>query len=105
MADIYKEQWEEEIKRFLKGLEAGDYIQLENSFAVLYTHDNEDTDPRYIVYNFGDCRLEDDHFCIQHSRALTDQEMNVVFDTCARLGIDYMQWDWDERACLCYFTN
>lgn len=93
MADIYKKQWESEIRKFLRGLENGNYIQTENNLAVLYSHENEDTDPRYIVYEFGANKLRDDHFCSQHSRVLKKSEMKKIFAKCEQLGIDPSNWD------------
>lgn len=85
------EQWEEEIKMFLYGLENGDGVPLSddeigvryydyfNDNTAEYDDDEPDNDVRYITYKIGDRKLTDDHFCMQHSRPLTTKEMTDIY--------------------------
>ena len=51
--DIYKSQWESEIKMFLKAIENGTAEIWNSCIAVEYTGYSNENDPRYIVYEFG----------------------------------------------------
>lgn len=74
---LYDKQWEEEINIFLKGLKTGQALVDNNYVAVEWGHN--ETDPRYIVYYYGDNRLTDDHFSQQHSRVLSDKEIRDIY--------------------------
>lgn len=98
--DCYKSQWESEIRRFFSQLKKGNYIKLEDCLAVAYDNKTEKSnDPRYIVYDFRDNRLCDDHFCSQHSRALTKAEMKKIFSVLDDEGVDYTDWDIYYEVC------
>lgn len=74
---IYNRQWEGEIQLFFRGLNNGQAIVDDDCVAVEWGHD--ETDPRFIVYEYGDMRLRDDHFSKQYSRSLTDKEIGDIY--------------------------
>ena len=80
---IYDEQWEDEIKLFFRGLNSGNAFVEDNYVAVEWGHNQ--TDPRFIVYEYGDMRLRDDHFSKQYSRYLTDKEIGDIYYTLKRV--------------------
>lgn len=89
--DIYKKQWEEETKHFFKGIKNGNYLVLDDCIAVRYG--GYENDPRYICYEFGETRLRDDHFCVQHSPQLSTRQLRDIVTFCERHGIDVTQWE------------
>ena len=74
---IYNRQWEGEIQLFFRGLNNGQAIVNDDCVAVEWGHD--ETDPRFIVYEYGEMRLRDDHFSKQYSRSLTDKEIGDIY--------------------------
>lgn len=90
-----KDQWEDEIKIFMNGLKSGDAIELgEKSIGVEWRQGSNSNDPRFIVFEFGDSRLRDDHFSMQHSRRLTDDELKDIRDVMVRMGmVDKYEFD------------
>lgn len=74
---IYDQQWEYEIQLFFRGLNNGQAIVDDDCVAVEWGHD--ETDPRFIVYEYGEMRLRDDHFSKQYSRSLTDKEIGDIY--------------------------
>lgn len=87
--NMYDKQWEEEIRMFFNGLQNGSaFMDDDTVYAEYETEDGDydERDPRYIYYRLGDRRLNDDHFCVQHSRALTDDELRELYRL---LGRDY----------------
>lgn len=74
---IYNRQWEGEIQLFFRGLNNGQAIVDDDCVAVEWGHD--ETDPRFIVYEYGEMRLRDDHFSKQYSRSLTDKEIGDIY--------------------------
>lgn len=81
-----REQWEDEIAIFFRGLNNGDFVELgDKSIGVEWGHN--DKDPRFIVFEYGDNRLRDDHFYMQHSRRLTDNELKDIRDILSAYGI------------------
>ena len=74
---IYNRQWEGEIQLFFRGLNNGQAIVDDDCVAVEWGHD--ETDPRFIVYEYGDMRLRDDHFSKQYSRSLTEKEIKDIY--------------------------
>ena len=86
-------QWEGEINDFLSALRSssGDVIAENGLIAVeIFKSRETSNDPRYVVYepSKDPFRLRDDHFCIQHSRPLTDKELNVIKWYAERHGLD-----------------
>lgn len=90
-----KDQWEDEIKIFMNGLKSGDFIEFgEKSIGVEWRQGSNSNDPRFIVFEFGDNRLRDDHFSMQHSRSLTDDELKDIRDVMVRMGmVDKYEFD------------
>ena len=90
-----KDQWEDEIKIFMNGLKSGDFIEFgEKSIGVEWRQGSNSNDPRFIVFEFGDSRLRDDHFSMQHSRRLTDDELKDIRDVMVRMGmVDKYEFD------------
>lgn len=79
--ESFAEQWEDEIKIFMKGLKNGQAIVTDNGVDVKYVAvewGHSDKDPRFIYYEEGDDRLTDDHFSQQHSRRLTQNELSEI---------------------------
>ena len=74
---IYNRQWEGEIQLFFRGLNNGQAIVDDDCVAVEWGHD--ETDPRFIVYEYGAMRLRDDHFSAQYSRTLTEKEIKDIY--------------------------
>ena len=74
---IYNRQWEGEIQLFFRGLNNGQAIVDDDCVAVEWGHD--ETDPRFIVYEYGEMRLRDDHFSKQYSRSLTEKEIKDIY--------------------------
>lgn len=62
---------------FFRGLNNGQAIVDDDCVAVEWGHD--ETDPRFIVYEYGEMRLRDDHFSKQYSRSLTDKEIGDIY--------------------------
>ena len=91
--DIYKSQWESEIKMFLKAIENGTAEIWNNCIAVEYAGYSNENDPRYIVYEFGADKLRDDHFCAQHSRRLTNKELSAILCYCDNNGVYTGDWE------------
>lgn len=92
MSDLYKDQWKNEKTIFFKGLKENKYLLLENSISVSYPGTENTNDPRYITYDFGDCRLHDDHFCSQYC-SLSYKEISEILHKLKALGIDVEQYD------------
>ena len=93
---MYDQQWEDEIKIFLKGLKSGNYFDLGDDTIGVEWKVSAENDPRFITFTYGDRRLRDDHFCIQHSRPLTDNELKDIRDAMLRLGmVEEYQFDND----------
>ena len=90
-----KDQWEDEIKIFMNGLKSGDFIEFgDKSIGVEWRQGSNSNDPRFIVFEFGDRRLRDDHFSMQHSRSLTDDELKDIRDVMVRMGmVDKYEFD------------
>lgn len=76
LKESFAEQWEDEIKIFMNGLENGQAI-VDNGYVAVGWGDNE-TDPRYIYYKEGEDRLTDDNFTQQHSRRLYWHEISNI---------------------------
>ena len=89
--EIYttQDQWNDETRIFMKGLRNGDAIEIgDKSIGVQWKRkDWPENDPRYIVFNFGDRRLHDDHFYVQSSPPLSDKQLMLVRDVMVRMGI------------------
>ena len=62
---------------FFRGLNNGQAIVDDDCVAVEWGQD--ETDPRFIVYEYGEMRLRDDHFSKQYSRSLTDKEIGDIY--------------------------
>lgn len=88
-----REQWNYEKNMFFKGLKNNDYLIFDDCIAVCYNGTQNSNDPRYIVYYFGDYRLTDDHFSIQHSNPLSRKELMKIFFVMNKEGIDPEQFD------------
>ena len=73
----YDQQWEYEIQLFFRGLNNGQALVDDDYVAVEWGHNEKD--PRFIVYEYGDMRLRDDHFSMQHSRYLTEKEIKDIY--------------------------
>ena len=80
---LYDEQWDEEIEVFFNGLRNGEAI-VDGGYVAVEWGNNE-KDSRYIYYKEGDNRLADDHFCVQHSRELTNDELLDIKYTVERM--------------------
>lgn len=79
--DIYDDQWENEKKMFFDALESGEEVFYDTNTHTLYVriyNDGDDRDPRYVSYEIGDDHLEDDHFCMQNSPKLTEDELYSI---------------------------
>ena len=74
---IYDQQWEYEIQLFFRGLNNGQALVDDDYVAVEWGHNEKD--PRFIVYEYGDMRLRDDHFSKQYSRSLTEKEIKDIY--------------------------
>ena len=70
---IYDQQWEYEIQLFFRGLKNGQALVDNDYVAVQWEYD------RFIVYEYGDMRLRDDHFSKQYSRSLTEKEIGDIY--------------------------
>ena len=92
-SDFYKQQWDEEKKMFFDGLKKRNYLLLENSIHIFYPGTENTNDPRTIAYEFGDNRLKDDHFSMQHSEPLSCKELSDIFFILKKEGIDVEQYD------------
>lgn len=87
LKESFAEQWENEIKIFLQGLENGEAL-VDNGYVAVEWGNNE-TDPRYIYYKEGEDHLTDDHFSQQHSRRLDWNEISQIkFYTKQIYGVD-----------------
>lgn len=75
--DIYRDQWEDEIRMFFNGLKKGTAYVDDNMVAVEWPKQPEN-DPRWIVYEFGNDYLTDGHFSAQRSRALSQKELKDI---------------------------
>ena len=62
---------------FFRGLNNGQAIVNDDCVAVEWGHNEKD--PRFIVYEYGDMRLRDDHFSKQYSRSLTEKEIKDIY--------------------------
>lgn len=88
-----KQQWEGEINDFLSALRSGssDVIAEDDLIAVeIFKSRETSNDPRYVVYepSKDPFRLRDDHFYVQNSRPLTNEELNVIKWYAERHGLD-----------------
>lgn len=95
-----EDQWEDEIRIFMNGLKSGRAIEFgDKSIGVEWKVDLNslyENDPRFIVFEYGDARLRDDHFTVQHSRRLTDDELRDIRDYMVRMGmVDKHEFDMD----------
>lgn len=100
----FAEQWENEIKIFMKGLINGRALVDNGYVAVEYGH--SDNDPRFIYYKEGEDRLTDDHFSQQHSRRLTWDEISTIKDCAKRMyGVDINIPDDEYYDELYYWEN
>jgi len=80
--DIYDDQWENEKKMFFDALKSGKEVFYDTDAHTIYVriyNDGDDRDPRYISYEIGDDHLEDDHFCMQNSPKLTEDELRRIY--------------------------
>ena len=93
MDSINRKQWESEKKMFFKGLKNNDYIIFDDSIHVYYKGTEHTNDPRTIYYKFGDNRLADDHFYVQHSEPLSVNELKDIFYVLKQNDIDVEQYD------------
>ena len=62
---------------FFRGLNNGQALVDDDYVAVEWGHNEKD--PRFIVYEYGDMRLRDDHFSKQYSRSLTEKEIKDIY--------------------------
>jgi len=88
-----KQQWEGEINDFFSALRSGsgDIITEDDLIAVeIFKSREASNDPRYVIYepSKDPLRLRDDHFYVQRSRQLTDEELNVIKWYAERHGLD-----------------
>ena len=95
-----EDQWEDEIRIFMNGLKSGRAIEFgDKSIGVEWKVDlssQYENDPRFIIFDYGDSRLRDDHFTVQHSRRLTDDELRDIRDYMVRMGmVDKHEFDMD----------
>ena len=58
---------------FFRGLKNGQALVDNDYVAVQWEYD------RFIVYEYGDMRLRDDHFSKQYSRSLTEKEIKDIY--------------------------
>lgn len=86
-------QWDFEIKMFFDGLRNKNFILFDDCIGVYYKGTENTNDPRIIVYEFGDYRLRDDHYYIQHSPALSTRQLKDIFMVMERHGIDVTKYD------------
>lgn len=90
--DIYEDQWEDEIKMFFDGLRNGNASVDNDTIFVEYEQGDDDgydeRYPRYIYYKNGENCLNDDDFCVQHSRPLTDGEMAELRNLASEYGME-----------------
>lgn len=83
-----EDQWRDETEIFMNGLRTGDFIEFGNrSIGVEWRAGGNSNDPRFIVFEFGDARLRDDHFYIQHSPRLSDDQLKDIRDVMVRMGM------------------
>ena len=93
--DVYKKQWDYEIKIFMDGLKNGQAFEWsDDEIAVEYPRrETNENDPRFIVYKAGEGRLRDDHFCVQHSPYLSDfMVREIEFYMRERMGMDIPEY-------------
>lgn len=96
------DQWEDEIKIFMDGIKSGDFIEFgDKSIGVQWRRGSSANDPRFIIFEYGDGRLRDDHFYVQHSRRLTDDELKDIRDVMVRMGM-VDKHEFDMEYCLNY---
>lgn len=84
-------QWKEELKMFMDGLNNNDYLMFDNDNAVaveIFKGKTPSNDPRYVYFKKGDNRLHDDHFYIQDSPCLNEKQIKDIY---YKVG-----WDADE---------
>ena len=63
---IYTEQWADETREFMDGLENGEAIVEDDIVYVqIMRRMTPKNDPRYVYFKRGDNRLHDDHFCMK----------------------------------------
>lgn len=83
-----KDQWNDEIDLFMIELQRGNFIEFgDRSIGVEWRAGGAKNDPRYIVFEFGDARLRDDHFFMQHSPRLSDDDLKTIRDVMVRIGM------------------
>lgn len=88
-----KQQWDGEINDFISALRnnSSDVIAEDDLIAVeIFKSKETANDPRYVVYqpSKDPFRLHDDHFYVQSSRQLTDDELNTIRRFADRYGLD-----------------
>lgn len=75
-----RNQWNTEYQMFIDGLENGDYdISNDTLYVQVYKGKTPDNDPRYVYIRKGENRLHDDHFYIQNSPTLTDEQLRDIY--------------------------
>lgn len=83
-----RDQWAAEARAFMKGLKNGQAFECgDRCIAVEWKGYSDPTDPRYIVFEYGDNRLRDDHFYMQHSPVLSVNNLKEIRDYMDRMGM------------------
>lgn len=83
-----EDQWRDETELFMTGLKNGDFVEFgDRSIGVEWRGGGASNDPRFIVFEFGDARLRDDHFYMQHSPRLSDDQLKDIRDVMVRMGM------------------
>lgn len=92
-----EQQWNDEIRIFMKGIKNGDFEVFGNgTIGVEWKmKDWPKNDPRFIVFKLGDNRLHDDHFYVQSSPVLSEKQLKVIRDVLVRSNI-ISQFEFDE---------
>ena len=74
-----EDQWRDETEIFMTGLKNGDFVEFgDRSIGVEWRGGGASNDPRFIVFEFGDARLRDDHFYMQDSPKLSTRTINTI---------------------------
>lgn len=73
-------QWNEEYRMFIDGLNNGNYdVNGDTLYVQVFIGRTPDNDPRYVYIKKGERKLHDDHFYIQNSPDLGDEQLKDIY--------------------------
>ena len=75
-----RNQWNDEYRMFMDGLEKGQYeIFNDTLYVQIFNKSTQDNDPRFVYIKKGEDKLHDDHFYIQNSPVLSDNQLKDIY--------------------------